>query len=292
MARIAIIIFIFISTLSEVAFSQNAPWVVTPQDAARINPLEIKPKNLTVGRNLYARTCLSCHGPKADGQGLLKSASFLTDTFQKQSDGAIFHKIITGRDKMPPMRGMLKDDEVWSVINYFRVLVNPSVLPPPKAIRIETSANEEMHSIIAFLSGADSARLPIGEVDVQFYIKRDFGWMRFGELSNYTTDKGKATVTFPEDIIGDVEGNVEVFAKVENDFLYKDTESKMILKWGAPLVTEDVKFNQRALWGSRAKSPVWLLILANGILAGVWVVILYILYNLFRIKKAGRIFIK
>ncbi len=273
-------------------YSQKDVWTVPPEKAAKVNPLEIKPKNLTVGKNIFSRNCVACHGAKADGQGLIQSASFLTDTFQKQTDGAIFHKMVTGRNKMPPFGSVLKDDEVWSVINYLRVLVNPSVLPPPKDIRIELAASEETHSLTAFLTTADSVRVPLGEVDVHYYIKRDFGLMRFGEISNYTSEKGKVTVSFPDGIIGDDQGNVTVLARIENDFLYKNNESAVVLRWGSLLVTEDAKFNERTLWGSRSKSPVWLLILANGILAGVWGVILYILYNLFRIKKAGKIFIK
>jgi mono/diheme cytochrome c family protein len=292
MATLKNIITILFIALPAASFSQSEVWTVPPASASLVNPLEIKPKNLTVGKNIYMKNCVSCHGQKADGQGLIQSASFLTETFQKQPDGAIFHKMVTGRSKMPGFRGVLKDDEVWSVINYLRVLVNPSILPPLKDIKISLGASEEARSLTASIFTADSAKLPLAEVDVHYYVKRDFGFMTFGEISNYTSDKGQVTVSFPDDIIGDEQGNVLVYARVENDFLYKNAETRLSLKWGSPLVTEDTKFDQRTLWGSRSKSPVWLLILANGILAGVWGVILYILYNLFRIKKAGKIFIK
>lgn len=292
MAKITLLISIIMLTCIPNANSQVTPWQVSAEDAGKINSIPIELKNLGIGRNIFTRTCVACHGAKADGKGLIQSASLIDETFQKQSDGSIFFKINAGRDKMPPFKGMLKEDEIWSVINYLRVMVNRSALPPAKDVKLEVSTGDEIKSITAFVHSADSAKLPFPEVDVSFYIKREFGLMRIGESSNLTGADGKVKVVFPEKIIGDQEGNVTILAKVENSFIYNDAESEVFRKWGEQMVTEDEKFNQRALWGSRDKSPVWLLLLANGIIVGIWGVILYIIYNLFRIKKAGKIFIK
>lgn len=292
MAKITLLISIIILTCTLSANSQVKPWLVSAEDAGKINPIGIELKSLGIGRNIFTRTCVACHGAKADGKGLIQSANLIDQTFQKQSDGVLFFKISTGRDKMPPFKSMLKEDEVWLVINYLRVLVNRSALPPAKDVKLEVSTGDEIKSITAFVHSADSAKIPFPEVDVSFYIKREFGLMRIGESSNFTGADGKVKVVFPEKIIGDIEGNVTILAKVENSFIYNDAESEVIRKWGDQLVTEEENFNRRALWGSRDKSPVWLLLLANGIIAGIWGVILYIIYNLFRIKKAGKIFIK
>jgi cytochrome c5 len=272
--------------------SQTEPWKISAEEAKAVNPVGILPKNLGVGRNAFNRLCAPCHGAKADGQGLIQSTSLITDTFQKQTDGALYYKLITGRNKMPPFKGVLKEEDLWSVINYLRVLVNPSAIPPPKAVQISLAAQQGFKTVNAMVVTADSLKIPIHEADVHFYIQRDFGLMRIGELSNYTGPDGKAMAGFPDKVIGDDKGNVTVIARIENDFLYTDAEAKLLVNWGAPLVTQDEQFNRRSLWGSRSKSPVWLLLLANGIIAGVWGVIIYILFNLFRIKKAGRIFLK
>lgn len=281
---------IFACSLS--AFSQTKTWEVAADLAGKKNPLEILPKNLALGRNIFKRSCSACHGEKADGKGLIQSSSLIYEKFQKQSDGAVFYKINTGRDKMPPFSAMMKEDEIWSVINYLRVLVKPSALPPPKDVKLIVTTGEDIKTVTATIMSADSSKLPLNEVDVHFYVKRDFGLMRIGELSNYTGPDGKVKIVFPEKIVGDSAGNVELLVKVENNFSYNDSESLTIKKWGTPLVTEDEKFNSRALWGARDKSPIWLLILANGIIAIVWTVIVYVIFNLFRIKKAGRIFLK
>lgn len=292
MAKLKTIFSILIFTCSLSASSQIAPWVVTADQADKKNPFEIQPKNIALGRNIFKRTCMACHGEKADGKGLIQSASLIDEKFKMQSDGAIFFKINMGRDKMPTFGATLKGDEIWSVINYLRVLVDPAALPPPKDVKLEVSTGEEIKSITATVYSTDPGKLPQNEVDVHFYVKRSFGLMRIGELSNYTGADGKVKIVFPGKIVGDSEGNVEIVVKVENNFLFSDAESKVTMKWGNPMVTDDDQFNRRALWGARDKSPIWLLLLANGIIAIVWAVIAYVVYNLFRIKRAGRIFIK
>ena len=292
MKKLKLLMSIFLLTFGQLVFSQLKPWPVSAEDAAKVNPIPIELKNLGIGRNVFTRSCVACHGAKADGKGLIQSANLIDASFQKQTDGAIFFKISTGRDKMPPFSSMLKEDEIWSVINYLRVLVNRSALPPAKDVTIEITTGDEIKSITAFVHSSDPTNLPFQEVDVSFYIKREFGLMRIGQSSNPTGADGKVKVVFPENIIGDMEGNVTILAKVENSFIYNDAETEVVRKWGDQLVPEYEKFNRRALWGSRDKSPVWLLLVANGIIAGIWGVILYVIYNLFRIKKAGNIFIK
>ncbi|NJO91075.1 MAG: cytochrome c [Chloroflexia bacterium] len=192
---------------------------------------------------------------------------------------------------MPPFKGTLKEEEIWSVVNYLRVLVNPSLVPPAKDVILEIIANDEQKTITALVSTSDSLKQPLSEIDVHFYIKRDFGVMRFGETSNYTGTDGKVTVMFPENIIGNVQGIITIVGKVENNFFYNDISASIDRAWGVNLKTEDDKFNQRSLWGARSKSPIWLLLLANGILFAVWAVIVYIIFNLRRIKKTGKVYL-
>lgn len=290
------IVRIIISTLllavSLGSYSQTGEWLVSAEDAGKKNPVEINPRNISVGKSIYINSCAACHGAKADGKGLLASADLISDTVQTQTDGTIFYKIRSGRNKMPPFKGILSDNELWSVINYLRILVNPSSLPPAKDLKIELIAYETQKTVTAFVRSTDSLKKPLSEVDVHFYIQRDFGLLQFGQVTNFSENDGKVTVLFPDNIIGDFQGNVTILSKVENSFLYNDVTVTIDLKWGLPLKTEDEIFDRRSLWGSRDKSPVWLLLLANGILAAVWGVVIYIIINLLKIKKAGKIFFK
>jgi hypothetical protein len=96
---------------------------------------------------------------------------------------------------MPPFKGVLKDDEIWSLINYFRVLVNPSVLPPAKKVFLQLSCETKGRRKIVtahVFEQIDTVRIPATDVDIHFYIKRDFGLKQFGDAYNYTDVNGKS----------------------------------------------------------------------------------------------------
>ncbi len=268
------------------------PWDVPADLAGKANIVELTPKSVSEGKNIFTHSCVACHGAKADGKGLILSADLISPEVQKQTDGAIFHKIITGRNQMPPFAAMLKESEIWAVVNYLRVLVNPTLVPPAKDVKIKLAVNDEKKIITVLVVSADSAKFPIPEMDVHFYVKRQFGLQSIGSKSNLTNVDGKVNFRFSDKIIGDTLGNIVLIAKIENNFLFNDTQTSVSKVWGTKLETQDATFNQRSLWGSRDKSPVWLLFLANGIILGVWLVILYVVFSLFRLKKSGKIFLK
>jgi hypothetical protein len=79
----------------------------------------------------------------------------------------------------------------------------------------------------------------------------------------------KVTVLFPDDIIGDVNGSVNVIAKLEDNMMYKPVLDSSRQMWGKPLENQRWhQMNVRCLV-TRDKAPLWLLLLANGILVGV-----------------------
>lgn len=103
-------------------------------DAAKVaNPVKSTPESLAQGKQLYQRRCASCHGSNGEGgagNDLIGPAPNLVDaTWEHGStDGAIFDVIKNG---IPPEFMMvawkddLKDDEIWSVVNYLRSMATP-----------------------------------------------------------------------------------------------------------------------------------------------------------------------
>ena len=288
------IILIFI-LLAFVTIETHAQWVIPAEAGLDSNKVEITPKSLTVGKTIYNKNCASCHGKKADGMGLMKSPSFIADSFQVQKDGVIFYKISTGKDQMPPFQSTLKEEEIWSVINYLRVLVNPSAIPPAKDVKLilSSAGKGKQRKVTAMvMEKGDSAYIMQPDVDVHFYIKRDFGLMNFGNDYNYTGPSGKVSAMFPEGIIGDKDGNVTIYAKIEDSFMFTETTDSLFQKWGKPLVVDESAFNERSLWATRSMAPVWLLIIANGIILIVWGFIIYVIISIFKIKNLSKIFNK
>ena len=105
-------------------------WRVSPRKAKIINPIPADDASLALGKKIYQRECLECHGKTGKGDGpeaseLEKTVGDFTDPkMLEQSDGAIFWKIRTGRRPMPGFKKLLTDEERWHVINYIRLAFN------------------------------------------------------------------------------------------------------------------------------------------------------------------------
>jgi len=99
-----------------------------PENASVKNPVPASPESVAAGQQLYLRQCASCHGK--DGQGgpgndlIPPAPGLLGDHWEHGStDGAIFANIRNGIApdfNMVPFKDKLKDDEIWSVVNYIR----------------------------------------------------------------------------------------------------------------------------------------------------------------------------
>jgi mono/diheme cytochrome c family protein len=92
------------------------------------NPLPASPESVAAGQQLYLRHCASCHGRNGQGgpgNDLIPPApGLLGDRWEHGStDGEIFANIRNGVApdfNMVPFKDKLKDDEIWSVVNYIR----------------------------------------------------------------------------------------------------------------------------------------------------------------------------
>ncbi len=118
--------------ISNSSFGQSPdakPWVVPAEYKSMANPVPSNPDNLTLGAELFAKNCKSCHGTKGKGDGP-KAANlettcgdFTTPQFQSQTDGEIYYKMKEGRDDMPTFKKKIADEEdFWQMVNYIRTL--------------------------------------------------------------------------------------------------------------------------------------------------------------------------
>jgi mono/diheme cytochrome c family protein len=96
--------------------------------AAVKNPVAASAESIAAGQQTYRTNCATCHGVKAEGgsgNDLIPASPDLTDDTwdHGSSDGAIFNNIKNGVApdfNMTPWKDMLKDDEIWNVVNYLR----------------------------------------------------------------------------------------------------------------------------------------------------------------------------
>ena len=85
--------------------------------------------DLTIGKEIYTKSCKSCHGMKGLGDGV-KAASlstfpgdFTKPEFQKKTDGEIYFISIVGNKEMPNFEKKFTNEaDRWSLVTYIRSL--------------------------------------------------------------------------------------------------------------------------------------------------------------------------
>ncbi len=124
---------------------------------------------------------------------------------------------------------------------------------------------------------------PVKGTDVNFFVKRFFGLMPLAKAET-TDENGEASVVFEKKLPGDSAGNITLIAQLDDDETIID---QVVVPWGAKVKFES-GMNEKALWASRANAPLYLIIISNVIIIGIWGTMGYILYLLFfKMKKSG-----
>ncbi len=134
---------------------------------------------------------------------------------------------------------------------------------------------------------ANGTMAPVAEVEVRLYVQRLFGLLALSVDPETTDENGEISVDFPAGIPGDSAGNLIIVAKVEEHEKFGNLEFQRKISWGTPLIIDPNK-NRRELWSSRANAPLYLIFIINTMLIGIWGVIAYIVYEVFKIWKLGR----
>lgn len=117
------------ATASPTVNGQDTAWEVPEEARAMENPLESSADVIAAGAELYERRCLMCHGETAKGDGpatrTIKPAPSDMSTVEardRMTDGEIFYKISEGKRPMPPQKGKISEEEIWSLVHYVRSL--------------------------------------------------------------------------------------------------------------------------------------------------------------------------
>jgi mono/diheme cytochrome c family protein len=102
---------------------------VSPDDAAKKNPIRFTDVSVARGKKRYDTQCALCHGDKGDGKGdaakdlKLNLADFSKpDTLANRTDGELYAIIVSGKDSMPSQKGRMTEAQVWNLVNFLRSL--------------------------------------------------------------------------------------------------------------------------------------------------------------------------
>ena len=158
-------------------------------------------------------------------------------------------------------------------------------------IAIDTATADGVRSITASVMKLENNEwIPAADVEMKLGIKRmDNSILSAGEEATYTTDStGTITVELKRDSLpGDLQGNLVLAASVEDNDQLGNLLIEKKVSWGVPLKEDKNFFSQRTLWATRFRTPYWLLTLAYTIAIGVWGTIIYLVFQLIKIKKLG-----
>jgi hypothetical protein len=160
------------------------------------------------------------------------------------------------------------------------------------ASRLETAfeIEDSVKTIRAVFSGADdSGRLvPVEDALLKFYVKRLLYPLPVGGGDpSYTDSRGRAEIEFPDDLPGDEEGNLTILVKLEEDDRYGTVVLRETLAWGIRRPVEH-HVNGRSLISPGNNAPWFMVIGINSSVIAVWGVMLWVVFNLFRIRKFGK----
>lgn len=157
-------------------------------------------------------------------------------------------------------------------------------------ITIDTSNTDGVRSIIAsVMKLKNNEWVPASEVEMKLGIKRMNSILSAGDEATYTTDStGTVTVEYKkENMPGDEHGNILLAARVEDNDELGNLLIEKPVNWGVAVKEDKSFFDQRTLWTTRFHTPYWLLVMAYSIALGVWGTILYLVFQLVKIKKLG-----
>jgi mono/diheme cytochrome c family protein len=91
-------------------------------------PVEVTPALLQRGEQRFNINCAVCHGPLADGNGIVKQYGLTTvvtlqdDRLRNMADGEIFNTITHGKNTMMAYGPRVTVQDRWAIICYLRAL--------------------------------------------------------------------------------------------------------------------------------------------------------------------------
>lgn len=117
--------------------------------------------------------------------------------------------------------------------------------------------------------------------EVLVFVPRMYSDLQVGEiwLDEY---EEQGSVEFPEDIPGNINGDINIIAKIVDHDEYGNVEIFQESDWGVSLIY-DSKTMERALWLEDA--PLWMTITLFVFLAGVWFHFIRVFFRMYKIKK-------
>ncbi|HVZ96219.1 MAG TPA: hypothetical protein VG847_05045 [Chitinophagaceae bacterium] len=189
----------------------------------------------------------------------------------------------------------------WDSLNQFKFIaagdsssghgdLNADITIKKAILVVDTTSQDGTRMVTGELKEKDGNDWKaIGSIDMKLSVKRMDGNLSVGDKDTYTSDStGLSSAEFKRDSIpGDAKGAIILAAEVDDNDTYGNLIAEKTVNWGRAFAPPTNFFDQRALWSTRFRTPVWLLVIAYSIVIGVWGTIFYIIFQLVKIKRTG-----
>jgi cytochrome c len=125
----------------ETRFMTNVKRRVTVRGKSDRNPLTATPQTIAEGQRAFSHYCVACHGLDGQATGVPFAdqmtppvPSLASADVQAYTDGQLKYVIDHGiaPSGMPASKGILNDDEIWSIVMFLRHLPPKGSLGEPR----------------------------------------------------------------------------------------------------------------------------------------------------------------
>ena len=164
-----------------------------------------------------------------------------------------------------------KFEDVSEQINFQDATINASIV-----------GNDESRSIKVKLIDAEGKPVPRQYITIG--LQRLFGQMQVGGEPYYKTDDQGEIVANIEQEFFSKNGKLNFIIKLDDSRTYGTIIEKVTADFGTQMESKDT-FDERTMWSTAMKAPLYVLIFPNIILISVWGTLLFLVYNLYKIFK-------
>ena len=150
-------------------------------------------------------------------------------------------------------------------------------------IEAKVITKDSLNYITAVLKDTSKDSL-ITDASLTVQVQRLFQPLFIGEEFNITDKNGTIIVPIEKGIPG-IDGILNIEVVLSDSEEYGTVKDIVMAPVGVPIVDEST-FDQRTMWSPRNKTPLFLLVFPNLIIIGMWSLIIYLTFNLFKISKS------
>ena len=153
-------------------------------------------------------------------------------------------------------------------------------------LTIGLGVNPENNTLKAIVTGLEGKEwTPVPNTEVRLSALRYFGSLTL-DVPKLSDSDGEVEFQLPEDLPGDKDGFVDLSAQLTDIELFGEISTDYRYNFGvhtdAPSLTEN-----RAMWNSVSKAPLWLLFAFPGAVLTVWSLIFFVLFQIRKIYRQG-----